>query len=67
MELDQAAKTSATISTVGFAVGGGVLAAGALLWLIAPSPAKAQGAPAAGFVKVEPRVGGASLAIGGAF
>ena len=40
IELDQSAKTSATISTVGFAVGGGLLAAGALLFLLSPSPTK---------------------------
>lgn len=66
VELDQAAKTSATISTVGFAVGAGVLAAGALIWLVAPSPAKPQ-APAARWISVQPSVGGASLGIGGAF
>jgi hypothetical protein len=70
IELDQSAKTSATISTVGFAVGGGVLAAGALIWLVAPQPAK-EPAPApassARWLTVRPLVGGAALGIGGAF
>lgn len=66
VSLDQAAKTSATISTVGYAVGAGVLAAGVLIWLVAPTPTKAQ-APAARWITVQPRAGGAALGIGGAF
>ena len=72
IELDQSAKTSATISTVGFAVGGGVLAAGALIWLVSPQPTKepapaAPAAPTARWLAVRPIVGGATLGIGGAF
>jgi hypothetical protein len=66
VEMDQSAKTSATISTVGFAVGAGVLAAGALIWFVAPAQAKTP-APAVGWITVAPRVDGASFGIGGAF
>jgi len=69
IELDQSAKTSATISTVGFAVGSGVLAAGALIWLVSPAPAKepAAAAPVARWISLQPRAAGATLTIGGAF
>ncbi|MBK8256584.1 MAG: hypothetical protein IPK82_28425 [Polyangiaceae bacterium] len=66
VDLDQSAKTSATISTVGFAVGAGVLAAGALLFVIAPSPTKSA-SPVTGFISVRPTSAGASLSVGGAF
>lgn len=59
IELDQSAKTSATISTVGFAVGGGLLAAGALLFLLSPAPPKERSAtPSTGSQPRSP--GGAS-------
>ena len=69
IELDQSAKTSATISTVGFAVGGGLLAAGALIFFISPAPAKekAPAATTARWISVEPRAAGAALTFGGAF
>lgn len=66
VELDQAAKTSATVSTVGLAVGTGLLATGALIWLLAPSPSKSP-SPSARWILMGPRVGGATLTIGGAF
>jgi hypothetical protein len=75
VDLDQSAKTSATISTVAFAVGGGLFAAGALIFLIAPSPTKERAAgalsrtaaPAQGWISIEPRAAGATLGVGGAF
>lgn len=53
VELDQSAKTSATISTVGFAVGGGLLAAGALIVLLSPAPTKER-APAPTTSRAQP-------------
>ncbi len=78
VDLDQSAKTSATISTVAFAVGGGLFAAGALIFLLAPAPTKerapapaaaASGAepPRARWLSLEPRAAGATLTFGGAF
>lgn len=66
VELDQAAKTSSIVSTIGFAVGAGVLGAGALIWFLSP-PASRPQAPASGWLSVQPRSGGATLGIGGAF
>jgi hypothetical protein len=68
VEMDQAAKTSATIATVGFAVGAGLLAAGGLIWFISPAPAADKKTTAhLRWLSLEPRAGGASLGIGGAF
>ncbi len=78
VDLDQSAKTSATISTVAFAVGGGLFAAGALIFLIAPAPTKERPASPATttsrtspapprWLSIEPRTEGASISIGGAF
>lgn len=69
VELDQQAKTSATISTVGLAVGTGVLAAGALVWFISPQPSKERSpvAPSGLQLRFQPSLAGASVSFGGAF
>ena len=63
-------KTVATVSTVGFAAGGALLAAGVVLWLVAPAAEKEGGAKTGrgGGVWVAPSVGGVNgLAAGGAW
>jgi len=48
LTLTSDAKSSATISTVAFFVGGAALASGAVLWLTAPSSGGVHVAPAVG-------------------
>ncbi len=68
VELDQNAKASATFSTIGIAVGAGALAAGALIWLVAPSPEPTKEASKkAIWVRASPHLAGATLDVGGAF
>jgi len=55
-------RTSATVSTIGFAAGGALIAAGVVLWIVAPSGGE-PGAPeakgkAAAKVWVAPQIGG---------
>lgn len=62
----EAAKTSAAISTVGFAVGGAALVGGAVLYITAP---RSSSQPPRTGVRVSPQAqrGGAGLGIGGTF
>lgn len=82
VDLDRSAKTAGVVSTIGFAVGGGLLAAGALIFVLAPSPPKDSAPPAspsptsstptsrrsaATWLSVQPSLTGASVSFGGAF
>jgi hypothetical protein len=55
------AKHAATVSTVAFAVGGGLVAAGLVLWLTAPSEPRSTGARAAVVPFASADAGGAMI------
>jgi hypothetical protein len=61
-------KTVAAVSTVGFAAGGALIAAGVVLWLVAPSADGGAKTGRGGGVWIAPSVGGVTgLAAGGAW
>jgi hypothetical protein len=64
-----AASTEATVSTVGFALGGALLAGGLVLWLTAPKDTSPEASSEARSIRVAPTVGrrGAGVALGGSF
>src|SRR5262249_27026398 len=67
VDLAGQADTAATLSTIGFGAGAGLVAVGALLYFLAPSGHRSAGAPRTG-VHAAPWIGDAKgLAVGGSF
>ncbi len=70
-EYSRQALTNATVSTVGFAVGGALLATGIVLFVTAPKKSEGSAllkkSEGSALLKVSPRVGGAEMSLGGSF